>query len=257
MWIDQLGNQIERKSYQRIVSIVPSQTELLYEMGLGERVVGITKFCIHPDSWYSTKARVGGTKNVAIDRVRALEPDLIIGNKEENDKENIGALKEIAPLWMSDIYNLKDNYAMIHKLGQVLAVEKQAQAIIEKINHEFTNLKPFGKGKRCLYLIWRNPYMGAAKNTFIDFMLTKVLGFINALEKEVRYPQINLESFAEVPDYIFLSSEPYPFNSLHIQELNAFFPASKIILVDGELFSWYGSRLIHAPAYFKELMHQL
>ena len=257
MWEDQLGNKIERKSYERIVSIVPSQTELLYELGLGDRVVGITKFCIHPNGWYTTKVRVGGTKNVAIDRVAALAPDLIIGNKEENDKGNIAALKEIAPVWMSDIYTLDDSYTMIQQMGQVLAVERQAQAIIQKIKNEFTDLKPFGKGKRCLYLIWRKPYMAAAKNTFIDYVLTDVLGFTNALEKEERYPEVKLTQLGEAPDYIFLSSEPYPFKEKHIEELVALFPASKVILVDGELFSWYGSRLRHAPTYFKELMNKL
>ena len=107
---------------RRIVSLVPSQTELLYDLGLEERVVGITKFCIHPKEWYRSKVRIGGTKNVNFDKVKTLRPDLIIGNKEENFKEDIEALEEIAPVWMSDIFTLDDSLEMINQLGSVLNV---------------------------------------------------------------------------------------------------------------------------------------
>jgi ABC-type Fe3+-hydroxamate transport system substrate-binding protein len=253
---DQLGNEITLSDFpKRIVSLVPSQTELLHYLGAGDRVVGITKFCIHPEEWFRSKTRIGGTKNAKKKLIAELQPDLIIGNKEENDKENITELAEIAPIWMSDIYNLTDALAMIAEIGAILNETSAAQALIEKIQeqkeHFLTKDNPF-IGKTVLYLIWRNPYMAAGKQTFIDDMLTNGMGMFNFLT-EARYPELQLEELKDQPDYIFLSSEPYPFKSKHIAELQAIFPTAKILLVDGELFSWYGSRLTYTFEYFEEL----
>jgi ABC-type Fe3+-hydroxamate transport system substrate-binding protein len=253
---DQLGNELTFSDFpKRIVSLVPSQTELLHDLGAGDRVVGITKFCIHPDEWYRSKTRVGGTKNAKKNVIAELKPDLIIGNKEENDKNNIAELTEIAPVWMSDIYNLNDALAMIGQIGEIINETFAAKALIEKIQrqkeHFLTRYNPL-LGKTVLYLIWKNPYMAAGKQTFIDDLLTNGMGMKNLLI-EKRYPELQLEELQHQPDYIFLSSEPYPFKSQHISELQSIFPSSKILLVDGELFSWYGSRLCHTFQYFEEL----
>lgn len=249
---DQMGRTVSIPANpQRIVSLVPSQTELLFDLGLGDRVVGITKFCIHPSEWFKTQTRVGGTKNFNFDIINQLQPDLIIGNKEENYKEGIDLLANDYPVWMSDIYTLPDALAMITAIGSITQTEAKAHELVHTIKQGFEALKPPAP-RRALYLIWRNPYMAAGTNTFIDAMLPYA-GFNNVVDAE-RYPQLTPEAIqALAPDFILLSSEPYPFKDKHIAELQTLVPDAKIRLVDGELFSWYGSRLQYAPAYFEGL----
>ena len=253
-FIDQMDNSIRLKETpRRIVSLVPSQTELLYSLGLDDRVVGITKFCIYPEEWFRSKKRVGGTKDVDIDKVKALKPDLIIGNKEENDKNNIDLLKNIAPIWMSDISDLEDALEMILKLGLLLEVSESSHELISKIKSNFSKLESSIKStkKSVLYLIWRNPYLAAGNNTFINDMIVKC-GFLNFINED-RYPEINMNVVTN-PDFVFLSSEPYPFKKQHIKEIQTIFPKATVKLVDGEMFSWYGSRLVEAPDYFLRLV---
>ena len=245
---------------RRIVSLVPSQTELLFDLGLGDRVVGITKFCIHPDEWFKSKNRVGGTKNVSVEKVLALQPDLIIGNKEENDKSTIEELEKIAPVWMSDIVTLEDSIDMIQKLGELLDIENQSNEIIHNLNEEFSKLEDFITEKRdstnkktVSYFIWKNPDLVAGKQTFIDEMLQKC-GLVN-YTNITRYPEF--ESTTNSPDVIFLSSEPFPFKEKERLEFQEKYPSSIIQIVDGEMFSWYGSRLLKAPEYFIKLLKEL
>lgn len=242
----------------RIVSLVPSQTELLHALGLEDEVVGITKFCIHPEEWYGGKKRVGGTKSVKSDVVKSLNPDLIIGNKEENQKENIEELESIAPIWMSDIFDLSDALEMLEAIGEVTGKQKKAQEIKEQILCEFDKLSSFVKnasttGKKAAYFIWTNPDMAAGKNTFIDEMLS-ACGLINATNEE-RYPELFGEE--ELVDYVLLSSEPFPFKKKHMEYFKKMYPNAKVVLVDGEMFSWYGSRLLEAPNYFIQLLKEL
>ena len=242
---------------RRIVSLVPSQTELLNDLGLGERVVGMTKFCIHPKEWYRSKVRVGGTKNVDVEKVKALQPDLIIGNKEENSKEDIEALEKIAPVWMSDIFTLDDSLEMINQLGSVLNVEKESKALTDVIGSGFEKLSDFISGdkpKNVAYFIWKNPDMIAGKQTFIDDMLSRC-GFQN-YTSDNRYPTFQFEEDKSL-DYIFLSSEPFPFKEKEVLEFQKKYPQSKVMVVDGEYFSWYGSRLNKAPNYFKQLIGEI
>lgn len=236
----------------RIVSLVPSQTELLVDLGLRDRLVGITKFCIHPKELRKEVQLIGGTKNAKISLIESLEPDLVIGNKEENNQADIEALEHLFPVWMSDIFNLQDALEMIEQIGVITGTSEKAAEICSAIRANFAKpgiLK--GEGKSVLYLIWKNPYIAAGPDTFIDAMLT-TLGFRNAMT-ETRYPEVNLE--AVNPDMIFLSSEPFPFKEKHIEALQRQFPGSRVMLVDGEYFSWYGSRLIGAPAYFEQLLN--
>ena len=251
--IDQMNQIIRLGSIpKRIVSLVPSQTEFLYAIGLEKEIVGITKFCIYPEAWFRSKGRVGGTKNVNFDKVNALQPDLIIGNKEENSKEDIEKLKSICPVWMSDIYNLEDACEMMLKIGEMTNKTVQSIKIISKIQSDFNSLVNQTKtSKSVLYLIWKNPYIAVGKNTFIGDMIQRI-GLRNFISEE-RYPEIHLSSLVDKPDLIYLSSEPFPFKEKHIKELQEMFPNSKIELVDGELFSWYGSRLQYSVEYFKSL----
>ncbi len=249
---DQLGQAIELKDPpSRIISLVPSQTELLFDLGLEEEVVGITRFCVHPGSWFQSKTKVGGTKNFQLDKIDSLSPDLIIGNKEENDRERIEKLKGKYPVWMSDIVTLEDALSMIQSVGAIVQKEPQAKTIIQQIREGFKG--PGVKSPmRVLYLIWKNPWMVAGKNTFINSMLEQI-GLLNVLQEE-RYPVLTDEAILELsPEVILLSSEPYPFREKHVDELKKLVPGARIQLVDGEMFSWYGSRLIKAPDYFNGL----
>lgn len=250
---DQLQNTIElRATPQRIISLVPSQTEFLCDIGLADKLVGITKFCIHPKEICKNIAKIGGTKNFHFEKIAQLQPDLIIANKEENYREGIEELQKKYPVWVSDIVNLEDSYAMMSEIGKMTKKEVEASAIIQTIHQNFAKLQSTTTYKKVIYLIWNNPIMVAGKNTFIDVLLEKA-GFQNLITKS-RYPEITLEDMQSLkPDCIFLSSEPYPFAEKHLSLFQNACPLAKVVLVDGELFSWYGSRLIHSAKYFQEL----
>ncbi len=238
---------------------MPSQTELLYDLGLRDEVVGITKFCIHPNEWFHTKTRIGGTKKIDFEKIKQLNPDLIIGNKEENEKGQIEQLMKDHKVWMSDIYTLKDALNMIVHVGTLVGKPQEAVHLKLQIESQFNDLNvkyPTLNSKlNVAYFIWRKPFMVAGGNTFINDMLSRC-GFNNvfASSNSMRYPEVSEQQIAEInPEVILLSSEPYPFKEKHILELRSICPEAKIIIVDGELFSWYGSRLLQAPAYFEKI----
>lgn len=250
-----LNDKHSNKKAYKIVSLVPSQTELLFDLGLEENVVGITKFCIHPLKWQQEKTIVGGTKNVDFETVDTLKPDLIIANKEENLKEDLEKLSKIAPVWVTDIQYLDEALRMILDVGALTKTELKAKSIVEKINNGFESISSPQRNKtKVAYFIWRKPWMAAASETFIHDILSK-LGFTNVFEKETRYPEFSLAELRVLePDYLFLSSEPFPFKEKHAVEIRAQLPNCKIRFVDGEFFSWYGSRLVEATNYFKVFM---
>lgn len=252
--IDQMGREVTFNYYpERIVSVVPSQTELLYDLGLDKEVVGITKFCVHPDEWFRNKTRVGGTKKLDIEKIRSLTPDLIIANKEENTQEQIEELAKEFPVWISDITNLPGAMNMIQALGQVTGMEGKANTLVEEIVQGFNELHKANAPRRVAYFIWRNPWMSIGNDTFIHSMI-HFMGWQNVLAGATRYPEITLEELKEYnPELILLSSEPFPFKEEHIAEVKAVFPDVQVMLVDGEMFSWYGSRLKKAVAYLQEL----
>jgi ABC-type Fe3+-hydroxamate transport system substrate-binding protein len=250
---DQIGCSIHLKSKaKRIISVVPSQSELLYHLELNDEVVGITKFCVHPNEWFKTKNRVGGTKTLNFGKIKALKPDLIIANKEENTQSEIEFLHKHYNVYTSNVHNLEEAYQMMSDIGVMTDKIDESENIINDIKSNFINIPQFNN-KSVLYLIWKNPYMSAGQNTFINHLLEKV-GFSNIIKDvDSRYDEISDEEIAQLnPDYIFLSSEPYPFKDKHIEELKGISNAS-IVLVDGEIFSWYGSRL----KYFKNYINKL
>ncbi|MFM9908437.1 MAG: ABC transporter substrate-binding protein [Chitinophagaceae bacterium] len=302
LFTDQLGRVISiSKKPQRIISLVPSQTELLFDLGLSNEVVGITKFCIHPAEWFRTKSRIGGTKNIHLEKIDELKPDLIIANKEENTKEQIEILAKQYSVWVSDVNTLEDAMVMICEIGCITSASDKAEKIMKGIEKGFTELKyeiskkqdtrtkdqvPINENKKntnkktptiineqltpcsrlptptsrlaapisTCYLIWKDPYMIAGGDTFISNML-QYCGLTNAFGHLTRYPEITIPQLQTInPQLILLSSEPYPFKQKHIDDLQQQLPHSKIILVDGEFFSWYGSRLLKAPDYFNELI---
>lgn len=254
---DQLGNSITVLSPpQRIISLVPSQTELLADLGLEDQVVGITKFCVHPERWHKTKVIIGGTKKFDFDRIRSLNPDLIIGNKEENYREGIETLSRQYPVWMSDIVSLADTLGMIRGVGQITNTAFKSDKIVSDIEDIFSGLIKLPSFKT-LYLIWKGPWMAAAPGTFIHEML-QLAGLENCLRNQTRYPEFNTEQLQKLnPELILLSSEPYPFQEKHIHELRQLCPDARILLVDGEMFSWYGSRLLKFHAYLEKLRKEL
>jgi ABC-type Fe3+-hydroxamate transport system substrate-binding protein len=256
VYTDQLGRTVELPATPRsIVSLVPSITELLYTLQLDEQVTGITKFCIHPETWFRQKTRVGGTKNIRTNVIQQLQPDLIIANKEENVKAQIEELAEKYPVWISDVNNLTDALEMIEQIGTITGFLAGATRLMSEIKSAFGQLQPTKHKLQTGYLIWRNPYMTIGSDTFIHDMLARC-GFQNIFGHSTRYPAVDIWQLSQC-DLLLLSSEPFPFQQKHIDELQPHLPNTKIMLVDGEMFSWYGSRLLHAPAYFAGLLKQL
>lgn len=257
-YTDQIGNTIRlAQKAKRIVSLVPSQTELLYDIGLGDKVVGITKFCIHPDQWFRSKTRVGGTKNVKFEVIEELEPDLIIANKEENSKEDIEKLQSLYNVWTSDIFTVDDSLAMMKAVGELTGTESEVAELVQNIErkrNQFRKMKPV----KMLYFIWREPYMLAGTNTFINNFLAEI-GFVNLASKleDDRYPMVDFEKIKELnPEVLLCSSEPFPFKDEHLEELSDK-TGIKAMYIDGEYCSWYGSRLVKAYDYFESLKKSL
>lgn len=242
----------------RIVSIVPSQTELLYDLGLEESIVGITKFCAHPVHFKSIKKNVGGTKKVDFEKIRLLQPDIIIANKEENTKEIVDELAKFYPVWVTNIATLDDNLKMIEDFGQLFNKRIEAKKWSDKICVAHDDFLIFIKDKvvqKTAYFIWANPYMVAGNTTFINEML-KINNFQNIYENNAsRYPEINKHKISLLADcdLVLLSSEPFPFKDEHAFEIEKFTHHAKTVFVDGQMFSWYGSRIVKAFAYFKKL----
>lgn len=257
-YTDQLGRTIELvHPPKRIISLVPSQTELLFDLDLDEEVVGITKFCIHPENWFRTKERVGGTKQLHLDKIKQLQPDLIVANKEENLQPQIEELEKLFPVWISNVNNLDDAFEMIESIGDITGKQAKAIQITAQIKLNFSRLKAGSAMFSTCYLIWQHPYMTVGGDTFINDMMNRA-GFQNSFQNQKRYPEITIEQVkAANCRLLLLSSEPFPFRQKHLDELQPLLPDTKIILVDGEMFSWYGSRLLKAPAYFQQLQNQV
>ena len=255
---DQLNRRLcLDKAPQRIISLVPSQTELLVDLGLADKLVGVTKFCVHPKKIRKQSNVVGGTKQVHLDKIASLNPDIILCNKEENTPEMVDELQKIAPVHVSDVNTLPEAFQLMRQYGVIfncdLAIEEMLAAINQKQQQlqQQINKAPL---KKVAYFIWKDPWMVAANQTFIHHIL-HLAGYQNAYTHQSRYPVIDWNKFPQV-DFIFLSSEPFPFKEKHIQEIPENLQ-DKVVLVDGEFFSWYGSRLLKAMSYFINLHKEI
>ncbi|MBK9257745.1 MAG: ABC transporter substrate-binding protein [Saprospiraceae bacterium] len=236
-----------------IISLVPSITETLIFLGLAEKIIGRTKFCIHPVDVIKKIPVIGGTKNPNIHKIKYLKPDLIIANKEENRMEDVQALRDF-PVYVSDIKNTEDLIRFLNDLDQLFNIP-QSLKLASDIESAFTT-KPSKIVNSC-YLIWKDPWMTIGKDTYIHYVMAQ-FGFRNVFSNAERYPEITFEDIENSDaDVIMLSSEPFPFKEKHILELTEVFPDKIIILVDGEYFSWYGSRMIAAIPYLNSLHYQL
>ena len=260
--IDQLGREINIPANpSKIISTVPSISELLFDLELNEKFIGITKFCVNPSSLLQTNTAIGGTKNLNLPNIEKLDPHLIIANKEENNQEQIEQLSQKYPVWISDVNNLNSALEMILEIGRITSSIEKAEIICTNINLEFKRLRNFIIEKKVVnqptvYFIWNKPFMLAGADTFIHDLMHKC-GIENSIKLN-RYPTLTISELKKLNvKNVLLSSEPFPFKQKHISMFKSIFPNAKIILVDGEMFSWYGSRLIKAPGYFISLLEQI
>ncbi len=260
--IDQIQREVVlQNTPKRIISLVPSQTELLFDLGLEAEIVGITKFCVHPYHLKSTKTIVGGTKTIKIDKIKALHPDIILCNKEENTKEIVEACEAVCAVHVSDIFTIKDCLELITQYGLLFNKRTEANKISNKIEFNLNDFNSFIKDKpvfKVAYFIWRNPWMAAGNTTFINYLL-ELNKFENIYSNLERYPEVDINNIQLEgdPELVLLSSEPYPFKDEHAFEVGRVSHHAKTIFVDGEYFSWYGSRLVKAFDYFKALRNRL
>lgn len=254
---DQMNRQcVLETPPKRIVSLVPSQSELLWDLGLKNNIVGITRFCIHPDEMFQSIKRVGGTKKLSVETIEQLQPDLIIGNKEENTREQIEILAGKFPVWMSDINSITDALQMITAIGEITSTTGESLKLLNKIDQQLSLIKNIFQDKKIIYLIWQQPFYAVGRQTFINDFLQH-LGFQNLITTS-RYPEIAVEDLYHfAPDYLFLSTEPFPFSDTHLREIQSYLPHTKVSLINGEFCSWYGSRLMKTGNYFQELKSAL
>lgn len=258
---DDLGRTVILKNPPaRIVSLVPSITLSLYDLGAGDRVAGRTSFCIHPKAAVQQAMVVGGTKKVHLDKVLSLRPDLVLANKEENVEEQITELSRQVPVFVTDIHTYADNARLLDILGRLTGkttAAKDWNARIQAAYKDATRKLKSHAPLRALYVIWRKPYMSVGADTFIHDIMDRA-GFVHVMGHKRRYPKFSAaEAQALSPDVVFLSSEPYPFREKHIAEFSAMLPGAAIRLVDGEMFSWYGTRLLETWGYLLELRREL
>jgi len=236
----------------KVISLVPSITEALFDLGLTENeIIGRTKFCIHPEEKVKNIEIIGGTKNLNIEKIRSLKPDLILANKEENVKEQVESLQEDFKVIVDHTETIEDNYYLVKNLGFLFNKEEKAQAFNLKV-YEVLDQAKLKSPVKTAYLIWKNPYMTVGSDTFIHHILSEI-GFENIFKNQTRYPEIEVKDLAKA-DVIMLSSEPFPFKEKHIAELREIYPDKKIMIVDGEAFSWYGTHIAKCENYFKELI---
>ena len=241
----------------RIVSLVPSITELVCDLGLADRLVGRTGFCIHPRDTLRDIPKVGGTKDVDIERVRALAPTHLIVNIDENPRPVVDALRPHVPgVIVTHPVEVEDNLALYRLLGHVFDREAAAAALAQRLQRalELARAEPF-EPARVLYLIWRAPWMTVGPQTYIARMLAQVGLTAVAPSSAQRYPEVDFDRFgAENFDAVLLSSEPYRFGDAHLRELRADprLGDRPVLMIDGEMTSWYGSRAIAGLEYLRE-----
>jgi hypothetical protein len=245
----------------RIVSLVPSITELLCDLDLSEQVVGRTGFCIHPWETVRTIPKVGGTKDLRFDRIRELEPTHVVLNVDENRKEDAEALAEFVPnVVVTHPLEPRDNLDLYRQMGREFDRQREAEELCERFEAALSKVED-RPAQRVLYLIWRDPWMTVAVDTYI----AQTLALFNWRTAQpidvgspqgdqglkVRYPEVDLADFSDV-DRVLLSSEPFHFKAEHVSEIAALVPGAQVSLIDGEMTSWYGSRAIAGLDYLRE-----
>jgi len=254
---DDLGYQVMIPDQpRRIISLCPSITETLFELGAGKQVAGLTSYCIHPYKKTKKKTKIGGPRNPDIPGILDLDPDLVITSREENRQEDVDILRKKLPVITFDVKSIESSRNMILKLGLITWRLKPAMNYVQKLDKLLHIKAPLHEAYSVLYLVWKDPWMAAGHGNYICDLM-KSQGFINVLpEHSRRYPVIHPAEIVQ-PDFIFLSSEPFPFNSEHLEETSIIFGGTKTVLVDGEMFGWYGTRIIRAIPYIRALRKKI
>lgn len=251
---------------ERIVSLVPSTTETLFALGVGHRVVGRTRFCVHPVDQVADVPIVGGPKDPQIERVRALAPDLVLANAEENRAQDVAALETLTPVYVTFPRTVPQAITDLRTLGAISGQVERAEEIAAAIEEELARLRALAAQRepfRFAYLVWRQPYMTVNRDTYIHDLLAAGGGINVFADEPERYPHTSAqEIFGRKPDLIFLPSEPYPFDQEHRDELlgQCGDPdrwRGRILLVDGEMFSWHGARTREGLRYYRVLLQEL
>jgi len=255
---DHIGRIVEvPECPKRIVSLCPSQTSTLMALGIGDRLVGRTRFCIHPGHELSGVEVVGGTKKLDESDLLRLKPDLVIAEKEENTPEMVEWMARHFPVYVTDVTDLKSAHRMVEDLASITGTMPAGEKLIAEIRESMVGIRPLDRSQTVLYLIWRKPWMAAGSNTYIHSILS-LLGFDNlACGWQGRYPEVQLRESDLHPDHVFLSSEPFPFTEKHVAEIQQIFPSATITLVDGEIFSWYGERQRDLASYWEDLKQKI
>jgi len=251
--IDQLNRKIEiNNNLNNIISLVPSLTELLFFLKMDEQVKGITNFCVHPSDKLSDKVIVGSPLHVDYEKIEQINPDIIIAGKSENNKNNIEKIAEKYPVWVSDVRSIEDACKMIEKIGMICNQSDLSYNITKNISVGFDSLADKTKIKVC-YLVWEKPFMVAGNNNYINDILKKT-GLINVFEHKEGYAKVTAKEMQECQaDFVLLPSEPYKFDNSHISTYKNLINKATVLLVDGQLFSWYGNRMLLAINYLKNM----
>jgi ABC-type Fe3+-hydroxamate transport system substrate-binding protein len=250
---------------RRIVSLIPSTTETLCRLGLADALVGVTAYCVEPRDVVRTKRRIGGEKNPDLEAVRALAPDLVVANVEENVREHIETLRAWkVPVWVTYPRTVDGSLAMIRELGEVTGARAAAAAVLAEIEPLLAAVRAAVAGRPAVsvfYPIWRDPYMTINRDTYIHDLLA-VCGAANVFAgRAERYPTITLAEMAgHRPEVIVLPDEPFRFRRSHVRDFEEFgdVPAvrtGRIHLVDGKPFSWHGPRVADALRALPALFH--
>jgi ABC-type Fe3+-hydroxamate transport system substrate-binding protein len=240
----------------RIVSLVPSITELLCDLGLAGQLVGRTGFCIHPADTVAAIPKVGGTKDVNIEKIRRLAPTHVVVNIDENEKPTVDALAEFVPhIVVTHPLAPRDNLALARLMGGVFGADAAAQAWCEEFEAEYAALRatPKGPPQTMLYCIWQDPWMSVSQDTYVARMMAEIGWSVPRLPDAARYPRFAWrEQLMAQLDGVLLSSEPYRFTEAHADALERQI-GKPVQLVDGEMMSWYGSRALAGLRYLRRL----
>jgi ABC-type Fe3+-hydroxamate transport system substrate-binding protein len=253
--VDAIG-QVHRPAGpgSRIVSLVPSLTELLFDLGLDRCVVGRTTFCIHPAEVVAQVPRVGGTKKVRLDRLERLDPTHVLVNVDENDRTQVEAIRSFVPnVVVTHPLAPDDNLGLYRLVGGIFGREHEARALAGRFRTVRERLAERVRAltrRRVLYLIWREPWMTVSRDTYVSRTLALASLDTVAHDSGVRYPAVDLAAAARDADVVLLSSEPFPFRPRHHDEVREAVGARPLVLdVDGEMTSWYGSRAVAGLEY--------
>lgn len=238
---------------KRIVSLCPSLTETLCALGLGHRMAGRTRYCIHPQQEVRDMRIVGGTKDIDMDVLRDIEPDLVFAVKEENRKEDIGNISAIAPVYVFDVRSFGDSLMMMLSLGRMMSMRGRAIDMVNEIELLYSRLPALSYSMKYLFMVWRDPWMSIGQDTYTDSVLA-CAGFQNCMsEREERYPVLTEKEITESgAELVILPSEPFPFEGIHRQEIRRILPRAMVVFADGEMMSWYGARMLHAAPYLNK-----